>query len=278
MGLGVFDLTGGQFLILYGVLFVLTVVAGLVIPRWLKPEGSPGAVTDPEEIAYLAGGRQRFNDMVVAQALSAGAITLGNKEFHVADTSVRLSPTAARLVSIPSPFAWSAVGDALLADAQRIEARLTRAGLLMEKPVAAQMRFWQASPYLALLVFGAIKLEVGLSRGKPVVLLIAFMVATAIAGIIRFAKVDRRTKQGAIVLDGAKSDADRLSRAPMKEETGMAVALFGTSVLVGSAFGDFHRFRSSADGGGFADTSGCSSDGGDSGCGGGGGCGGCGGD
>ncbi|WP_404370043.1 hypothetical protein AB5I39_00995 [Sphingomonas sp. MMS24-J45] len=41
MGLGPFDLPGGAFLALYGVFFVATIVAGLAIPCWLRPEGEP---------------------------------------------------------------------------------------------------------------------------------------------------------------------------------------------------------------------------------------------
>ena len=41
-----FDLTGGPFLELYGILFGITIVAGFLIPRWLRPDGYAGRVTD----------------------------------------------------------------------------------------------------------------------------------------------------------------------------------------------------------------------------------------
>ena len=36
-GFGPFDLKGPEFLVLYLLLSVVTVIAGMVIPRWLKP-------------------------------------------------------------------------------------------------------------------------------------------------------------------------------------------------------------------------------------------------
>jgi len=66
----------------------------------------------------------------------------------------------------------------------------------------------------------------------------------------------------------ARGGSERLRRAPVAAETGMAVALFGTVVLSASAWGEYHTLRASSG----RSTSSDSSDGG----GGGGGCGGCG--
>jgi len=101
------------------------------------------------------------------------------------------------------------------------------------------------------------------------------LVATAIVAVIRVLKSDRRTQAGIAALTDARARAERLARAHTEAETGMAVALFGTAVLIGSPIGDLHTIRrEKSDGGGSGD--GGSIGDGDSGCGGG-GCGGCGG-
>ncbi|HWU95786.1 MAG TPA: hypothetical protein VN029_09310, partial [Sphingomonas sp.] len=60
MSLGPFDLTGGPFLILYGALLVVTIIAGFSIPRWLRPEGRAPRNIDADHLAYLAGGGGRL--------------------------------------------------------------------------------------------------------------------------------------------------------------------------------------------------------------------------
>lgn len=274
MSLGPFDMTGGPFLKLYIILFAATVVAGFVIPRWLRPEGRSGRVTDTGQLAYLAGGATRFADALVTRLLAVRALVIvGKKSFHVARRGVGDTPAERDVLAIPGEVRWPVIEQALKPYAQPARSKLVSAGLMMDEAVTLQMRFWQTSPYLLLLVFGSIKLLVGVERDKPVGYLTMLLILTAVFALIRWGAVDRRTRGGHEALVGARQEAERLRRAPTSGETGLAVALFGTSVLIGSAWGDFHSFRtaSSSDGGGSG-----SSDGGGGGCGGG-GCGGCGG-
>ena len=86
----------------------------------------------------------------------------------------------------------------------------------MERRHVLQMRYWQTAPYLLLLIFGLIKGEVGTVRERPVGLLTALLIATAVFAIIRWAVVDRRTRAGQKALARARSDAELarfLSRA-----------------------------------------------------------------
>ena len=56
MALGPFDLSGGPFLFLYAVLFVLASILSIRLSQALRPEGrQPGRLGD-EEMAVLAGG------------------------------------------------------------------------------------------------------------------------------------------------------------------------------------------------------------------------------
>lgn len=272
MGLGPFDLTGEPFLMLYGALFVLAFIAGIAIPRWLRPEGRPTpGVSDTDRLAYLAGGATRFGEALVARLLAVGAIIVESRsKLHIRAAAAGHGSAERSVLELPSPANWSHVTRAIAQDAAAIDRKLVSQGLLIDRATGWQLRFWQTTPYLVLLVFGAIKWEVGNLRDKPVGYLTAFLVATAIFAVIRFAALDRRTRAGVAVLADARLQSSRLRRAPVAEETGLAVALFGTGVLVGSPLSDFHALRSSS-----SDSGGGSSDGG-SGCGGG-GCGGCGG-
>jgi len=272
MSLAPFDLTGGPFLTLYGVLLVATIVAGFIIPRWLRPEGRTARVTDSDQLAFLAGGAMRFADTVVARLLASRALGLaGGKNFYSMDRNAGRTAAERSVLTLPAPIGWPAIASALKSYAEPVESRLVADGLVMDRGLTWQMRFWQTLPYLLLLIFGAIKWEIGTLRDRPVGYLTALLVVTALFAIIRLAAVDRRTRGGLEALTQARARSERLRRAPTANETDLAVALFGTAVLVGSGWSEFHQMRTTSSG-----DSGSSGGDGGSGCGGG-GCGGCGG-
>lgn len=271
MSLGPFDLTGEPFLQLYGTLLVLTVIAGFIIPHWLRPDGRDQRVEGQDQMAFLASGRERFMDSVVTRLLASRALTMmGKDSFCIADRNAGTSTAERSVLALPNPSHWRDVAATLKDYAAPIERKLVSADLMMDDATAWQLRFWQTLPYLLLIPFGLIKLLIGQARDKPVGYLTVLLVLTALLALVRLVVVDRRTRAGLRVLKDARQVSQRLRTAPTDPEMGMAVALFGTAVLAGSAYGDFHKLRgaSSGDGGG-----GGSSDGG---CGGG-GCGGCGG-
>jgi len=273
MGLGVFDLTGGPFLALYGVLMVAVIIAGFAIPRWLRPDGNNTRVTDPDELAYLAGGPLRYVDAVVARMLAAGKIAVeGRNEARIVAPPVLTSSPERSVLALPTPSPWGRVMKAVSPHARAVEDRLVGKGLLIDRGVVQQLRLWQTSPYVLLILFGAIKWEVGVGRGRPVGFLTLLLIVTAVLALIRFAAIDRRTRAGVEALASARSNGDRLRRAPTDDEVPMAVALFGTAVLAGSEWNAYHAMRVTA---GSGDSGSSSGDSGGGGCGGG-GCGGCG--
>jgi uncharacterized protein (TIGR04222 family) len=269
-----FDLTGGPFLALYGALFAIALVAGFAIPRWLRPEGGSPHGLDTDQLAYLAGGRQRFGEALVSRLLASGSLSLVGSKFDINGSGGRTAAERS-VLALASPASWGAVERAAGRHAGAIEERLVSNGLLMDRGTGLQMRFWQTLPYLLLIGFGLIKWDIGVARDRPVGFLTMFLIATAVFALIRFLALDRRTRVAVEALANARSSSARLKRAATPGEMDLAVALFGTTVLVGSGWAGFHQLRSassSGDGG-----SSGSSDGG-SGCGGGGGgCGGCGG-
>lgn len=279
MSLGPFDLAGGPFLTLYIVLLVTTVIAGFLIPPWLRPEGRSGRASDPGQLAFLAGGRQRFYDAILTRLLATDALRLvyGKEFLAVPGATGRSGPDEAVLaLARRAPASLKSVESVLQPHAAETESDLVDAGLLIDRDVTMQLRFWQTSPYLLLLLFGMTKLWIGVARDRPVGFLIALLFVTLIAALLRFTTADRRTRAGKALVDGAREGGDRLRRAPTRDEAALGVALFGTGVLLGSAWSGYHGMRRASDGGGFDGGSGSSGDGGCGG-GGGGGCGGCGG-
>ncbi len=274
--MGPFDLPGPQFLTLYGILLVAAIAFGLIIPRLLRPAGKDGPVSDEDEIAYLAGGAIRLAEAVTATLLASGAIAMQGKRVAIMNPSARTSRAGQAVLALPTPANWNAIASAVKAEGRQLWHRLAARGLMITGPEASRLRKLQTLPYFLLLAFGAIKLAIGMVRDRPVGFLVALLVVTAVAAMLRYGNVDRRTQAGVNAVQSARQDADRLRRAPQGDESGMAVALFGTAVLAGSAFAGLHDMRTSS--GGSSDSGGCSSD--SSGCSGdsgGGGCGGCGG-
>lgn len=112
-----------------------------------------------------------------------------------------------------------------------VEDGLRRAGLVMTPEERGSVRFWSTLPYALLLAFGATRQIIGEARDRPTGFLTALLIATAVLALIRWFSVDPRTRTGMeLIKERQRTDA-RLKRAPLAEEFGMAVALFGTSAL-----------------------------------------------
>lgn len=273
-GLNPFDWYGGAFLALYALLFVGALIGGGVIAAWLRPEGRPLPVTDEEELAVLAGGPDRLTETVLARLMARGTAIIDGGRLSFAGGLASGTPIERDLAALPSPAKWGAIRERVAQAAERIEGQLAYRGLLMERGEARQLGLYAAIPLALLFGFGLIKVQIGLARERPVGFLTAFLVVTAVAALIRVFATRRITKGGAAALTEARERSGRLKLAPTQQETGTAVALFGTAVLVGSPMAELHRMRQSDGGSGGSSDSGSS--GGSSGCGGG-GCGGCGG-
>lgn len=276
--LGVFNLPGPAFLKLYFVLLVAAILAALLLPRWLRPEGRDQQVTDQDQLAYLAGGRLRLVDALVSRLMASGAMAI-DKTAKLMPRFVTSSAGAVEVREVfgygSAPASWTELVSRVRTHADTVEERLVRADLMMPNGTAWQLRLLQTLPLIALIGFGAIKYQIGVARDKPVGYLTGLLIVTAVIALFRLATIDKRTRAGIAVVREARNRLERLRRAPTTQEAGLAVALFGTAVLAGSALDDYHVLRA-ASGSGDGGTSADGGDGGGSGCGGG-GCGGCGG-
>lgn len=275
MSLGPFDWTGGHFLILYIFLLVTVVIAGVLIPAWKLPEGRRQEVSDPDQLACLSGGPARFADSIVARLLAGRALVMDGKD--KLDIRMRNGASAAEnsVLALSSPLDWPRIERTLRPTADSLNDRLQRAGLMLTGRERANLRYWALLPYLTLLMFGATKWFIGEARERPIGFLTVLLIVTAVLALIRALTIPKLTGAGIAALGDAREAADRIRRAPLAGEVGLAVALFGTGVLVGSEFGAFHTMRAAS--GGESGSSGGDGGGGDGGGCGGGGCGGCGG-
>lgn len=273
-GLGPFDLNGPEFLVLYVELALIALVAALAIPRYLRPEGRSGHRPGEDEIAVLAGGRDRLAEAVTVRLLGEGAaIVQAGGTIAIRDPRAGHTPAERRVAALVSPAKWHDIHRALAGPAEAIERQLEAKGLWIDSTAARHLRLIQTAPLALLFLFGMAKWIIGSLRDKPVGILTALLFVTVVVAILRYAALDRCTRAGKTALANARFEAARLRRAAPTDEAPLAVALFGTAVLAGSWLSDFHRMRSSSSGGDSSGSSGCSGGGG--GCGGG-GCGGCG--
>ena len=276
MGLGPFDLTGGPFLALYSVVLLLAGALSLWLPAFLRAPGRPGRVDNLDELAMLSGGPARLADAAIARLLAARLLVQqGKGSFRAATSAAGETAVERTILRAAQPATWPVIIRAVMPESQAIARRLAAKGLMLESGALFGLRLVAAAPLLLALGFGATKLIIGVERGKPAAFLAILLLVTVFLAIVRFGSINAATGEGTELLKRERERSDRLRRAPMRDEMGTSVALFGTAVLVGSEISAFHSMRSrNSDGGG---DGGSSSSGGDSGDGGGGGCGGCGG-
>lgn len=258
----------GQFLALYGALLVITVYLGFAIPRHLRTLGHQPATLRDEQAAYLAGGPNRFFELVVARLMASGAVAMApDRKITIQETDGRYNAGEGAILALRSPADWGAIEKGLRPGADLLRDRLVAEQLLMDPQRVAMIRICQTVPYMLLIAFGVSRWRYGNALDHPTGFLTALLILTVALALTRWLTGERRTRGGIAAVEEAQTRAQRLRLAPTVGEFPLAVALFGTVVLAGSSWNEFHQMRTDSNN---------SNDGG--GCGGGGGgCGGCGG-
>ena len=289
--------SGAPFLMLYGMLFILCIVWSLRIKAkrfaaFEKPD-PPDPLTDPYDIAFLAGGGRRVMQAALTRLCSTGAleyVKAGMWKRRLRPTGVLPDPLhpVESAVLDTARFKGEEKGMALAEltgcapDALRcIENRLALLGLKPAQRERTRAAMASMLPFGLLLLMGGLKVLIGITRDRPVAFLLICMGVTIVIAVVINSRLTYLTPAGRAMLDTLRS-LWRSAGTPRKtpHDIGYGVALFGTAVLIGVPGMDILRedFKSlqqadSSSGGGCS--SGCSS----SGCGGGGcggGCGGCG--
>ena len=300
-----FDLTGPSFLFFYFILSIV-VILGFILYRnhcELKPNTPFPKLNDPYKIAFLRGGKN--------EALRVALLSLIDRTFLVvaADGEIK-NPSHADAKFMTDPLELAVA--AFYKSGHKVEEmyrstsfdrvmRLFEQDLMQHEllPSAEQREDRDKALFFGLFVLVGValtKMLVGLSRNKPVLLLVLFAVVAVVVLLFQWKK--RRTTKGDAILEDLKmllGGASRIENAGQGSNLAMTAAVFGMAAISPILFP--HRdtlFRKAAQSGNSSCGSSCgsscssgSSSGSDSGssgsscssssCGGGGGCGGCGG-
>ncbi len=298
------DLPGHDFLVIYVLAIVATIVAVVLVVRSADVTSThdlPEVPTkpDPYEIAYLLGGKNQVIRTAVFSLVQQGLVEVEAKKSRIFRTS--LAPEEVRLDAIENAV-YEAIPsiDGVAASSLFGKRELTSFVETQCAPMHKQLENQEMlnppetrkiiAPTgtlgsLIVIGLGGYKFLVAIAKGRNnvgflIVLAIVGTIAVFIASALALPRVSRRGR--------AYLDRLRLAYGSLKTNLSMAeqptpdmllaVSLFGFGVLSGTAYNDLNlAFARAASGGGCG--AGCGGGGG--GCGGGGcgggGCGGCGG-
>lgn len=292
------DWSGEQFLSVYIPFLVLLLLAAKAWQSTLNQpseEPRPGELElDPYQVAVLER-REGGVRAAVAALVHAGALKLEDGVLKaVAGPPARMLPFERAVYEAVA----GARGDVselekkLGRELDKMEEGLRRRGLLMKPEVAERyVRYPKWLFFGPALGLGLAKMMVGISRDRPVGFLVVLLFFATVVGFWVLGSAPWRTRRGDKALEKLRRDNEALRTTAKADgawgtlnsgSVAMAVALFGTGMLVSSGLGDLRSYLvppGSAGGGGdvsFGDSGG-GDGGGDGGGGCGGGCGGCGG-
>lgn len=292
-GLNPFELKNTEFLTLLVVSLIGAVCLGRVIRSMIRtPNPQPEDDTielDWERTAYLAGGAGRLTTAAIARLVGFGHATVSpsgttlapvgseTSDMTASERAVFRALPVANTVTALTPV-QAAVEAAFASPATRME----QDGLLLSKMERARVGIAALMPLgLVLTCLALPRLVMGLQGNHPTQFLFITTLLGGILGLlITLGGSLRLTNRGQAILARQKDRHESLKVGTKWEsngDAGMAVALFGTAVLAGTAIAPlqtwYPRQTSEASSGGCSSGCGSGCSGGDGG-GGGGGCGG----
>ncbi len=296
------NFTGPEFLTFY----ISLVVMGIALAAWLRFSlclVSTNTKQQPDlntyEIAFLAGGNHRLIMAAITSLIKQGYVEVLKEKSPFGRTQSKLVVTG-KINAIADPVEKAVAQDILATDGaikqvfqkskamkDSIRARLEQLGLFLSDAQALKAQIYPSLIVVILLGIGLCKMAVGISRDKPVGLLLICIFGLLVLGARFFVKPQRqRSRYGEIIFNDLTNRLQHLKTANSSDsELVLAVALFGATVLMADmALADLYQMltpiaaASSGSGSGSGSGSDAGSGGSDGGSGGsGGGCGGCGG-
>jgi uncharacterized protein (TIGR04222 family) len=212
MSLGLFDPTAAPFLLSYVTLFGAAAAAGHFIPHRMRPPGLDQRVQDVDALAFLAGGSRRFREAVVARLLAGRAlIATGRRRFRIGLQPQTAAPAEADVLRLRPPIRQRDVDEVLGVHEEIVARRLVAGGLIIDDAERARIRFWATLPFVALLAFGGTEWAIGDVPASGA--LAALLLATVGLAVLRWARIDRRTRAGRTAVARAKDEAASAERA-----------------------------------------------------------------
>jgi uncharacterized protein (TIGR04222 family) len=237
-------ISGAQFLLLYLVLFAVTVL-GVVLAR-RRALASDGAAVparlDPYEAAELNGG----DDLVVITAASnllrSGSLVNAGRR--------RGQP--ARLVTGPAPdpaahpVEWAVYQEVATSPNRRLNdlrAELEQTSALAALRERLRLRGPAPTPeqrarcraaalwFVPLLALGAARVAAGSANGRPVGFLVVFLLVTVVVAAALARRVPNATELGRRTLQALRAEHPRPGSGASPAQLSMATALFGAGVL-----------------------------------------------
>src|SRR5688500_11334517 len=214
--MSILDLRGPEFLQTYVTLLAGAVIAGLVLRRLMRgpfdehPSWTPklGAL----QVAYLADGPGGACGAAIAGLAHRNVIRAGGSPARLALRAVRpndLTPLEDAIYTAAGVVGGANVRDvrrAALPHAKSLADELERLEFIMPLGRRLFVRFAPAALMLALLVLGIAKVAVGISRGRPIEILL-FLCGAALAGFIAFlCTSNHRTVRGERFLRSLRDD------------------------------------------------------------------------
>lgn len=285
------DLPGPSFLAFYALATAGAAALALLLRHALSGPGGPPTPMayelHPIDVAWLKGGPKL--------AALAALASLTQQRVIAVDPDSRTLKVVAPLPARAHPLERAAVdqlatsGDAPAA-IMAVEStplpslpRLERLGLTPEQRRERRLRLAAASPLVGVLIVGFAKLAVGVSRDRPVGLLLFALVLVGMLTVFIGRLRILRTRRGSTLLAELASANKGLKASALSTDTSeatgsdvaMAIALFGPAMLGAYWLGDLQQALVPPSGSSGDSGSSCGSS---SSCGGGcggGGCGGC---
>jgi uncharacterized protein (TIGR04222 family) len=293
-GFDPFALKNTDFLLTLGLTLVAAICVGRVARSMLRtPNPQPqdeDVQLDWAQTAYLAGGAGRLTTATIAQLVGDGQarVSLDGTTLTAAgpwpDNASAVEKAVLRSLPVKNEVtALKPVQDAVeIAFAKRAE-QMKEDGWTLSG--WDQFRIWLASMVplvLVMLCLATPRLVMGVQGKHPTNYLVTEMIVGGLLGLIILgAGTWRLSNRGIAILEQQKKRNEPLRASTQwksEGDAGMAVALFGTAVLVGTVFAPlqtwYPRQTGESSSSGCSTGSGCGSGCGGGGDGGGGGCGG----
>ncbi|WP_199857829.1 TIGR04222 domain-containing membrane protein, partial [Erythrobacter sp. EC-HK427] len=166
MDIGFSAYSGADFLAFYIGLIVAAVIAGWWIPAFMRPDGSGGVPKRAETLAYLAGGKARFSESVVAALFGRGDLLALDKDIVKAPRAEGESEAERSMLAQIGSGTWREAKPSLADHADRLDRELSARGLLIAPEDRLQFRALPVLPYAFLVVLGLYRIQAGAAEGE----------------------------------------------------------------------------------------------------------------